>query len=230
MNFIKYIEELYISDKSVFAGTRFFQCYYPVSISIAQTCYDCFEVRHYITVSRKDRTQLLYGKGGVRLYLSDADILEMLLSNTEDSKRKKIIKAFHSWLLENYNEKCTINLQGDQFEFPGIKYDAENTLYYSRDDIAICESHLFAFINLILAKDLAVTDIMDNDINYAVRTIKKYIILLQWYWYNIPQAETELHRIGYNTEKELLENFLPADKVKWANMNQKFENVTIAYD
>lgn len=230
MNFIERIEYMYSLDKINYAGTQFFQCYYPVSISIAQTCYDCFEVRHYISVSRKDRTQLLYGNGGVRLYLSDADILEMLLSTTEDSKRKKIIKAFYDWLFDNYKENCTVNLQGNLIEFAGIKYDAENTLYYSREDIVICESHLFAFINLILAKDLAVTDIMDNGINYAVRTIKKYIILLQWYWYNIPQAETELHRIGYNTEKELLENFLPADKVKWANMNQKFENVTIAYD
>ena len=96
----------------------------------------------------------------------------------------------------------------------------------------VSEWHLLALINLIISKDIAATNLAKEEDNgdkydFAIRTIKKYIVLLKWYGLQDSKAEEQLKSIGYDTTKTLSEAFA-YDKIKeWKGMDLRFQEITI---
>lgn len=229
-NYLATIEDIFEGYAQEHRENKNIVYYHDISIEILGDKIDCFESKHFIQIG-KHRTQFLYRFNDVRAYFTDVDILTMLLQAKETPKFQKIIEGLMKWL-KGVTEEAYVILDDKKYSFRSIIWNTDDVYFNTSKDIMVSEWHLLALINLIISKDIAATNLAKEEDNgdkydFAIRTIKKYIVLLKWYGLQDSKAEEQLKSIGYDTTKTLSEAFA-YDKIKeWKGMDLRFQEITI---
>lgn len=155
---------------------------------------DC-GVEYSFLIKKGEKTQFLIHDEGVRIYLSDLDILELLIDNSEnigDQTFKNII----SFLKDKINDKNfgkQFELIVDEFDQKKDEFDQKRYLLNgipsmgteiflnNKYDIQeFCLDNLLFLMNLILSKDIFSKELGDDETpEFLKRTAYKYIIILK---------------------------------------------------
>lgn len=166
-------------------------------------------------VRKNDFTKYLFVKNDVRVYFSDADILNMLLQIDDRNIMDDLLLGLKN-LFNGKGEEYIIFVNDVEYKGLGIPYIGCTQIFSNPQDIEIEFDDLFVLINLILAKDIASTPLWN--IQFVKRTIGKYLILLKWYYYKDKAAGEYLHRKGYFEKNTIYENFNTNEKREANNL------------
>lgn len=225
-NFIREIELDYQQSQSdLNLKYKRFIYFNAIKVLINTVENNSFIIKHYIDKNNQ-RTQYLYCRDGLRAYFSDVDVLLMLLQIEDVGKQEKILNALLKWLRKETGIGY-IEYKGIQYSFRSVHWCDNGLVFHTHKDIDVMEEDIIALINLIIAKDAAVTDIGNTGYDFAVRTVKKYLVLLRWYWYKDKNVENQLKSIGYRTADNLISNFCPELKSEWKEMDLKFQEIKV---
>lgn len=197
MNFIKDFDVVFqkekedlqkkFGDKSI-SGANF---YVYANSKVSNDC----GVEYSFLIRKGEKTQFLIQTEGVRIYLSDLDILELLIDNSEqigEQTLRKII-SFLKDKIKDKNFGTQFELIVDEFdqkkdEFDQKKYllngiplmGTEIFLNNKFDIKELSLGNLLSLMNLILSKDIFSKELgNDKTPEFLKRTAYKYIIILQ---------------------------------------------------
>ena len=225
-NFIRTIESDYSQLKAECNSSQGFIYLKPVKVVVNSVKNDSFTIKHYVVFKNNHRTQFLYCRNCVRVYFSDVDILQMLLQIEDAGKQGKILNALSQWLWKGSGEGY-IEYEETSYSFQTIDWCDNSLVFHTHKDIDVPEKDVIALINLIVAKDVAVTKIGNGMHDFAKRTINKYLALLKWYWFKDKSVYEQLKSISYRTEKDLISNFPPGRHKEWKDLDLRFQKIDV---
>ena len=225
-NLIRVIEQDYQLIKQKHSSSKNFIYINPVTVFLNLVENDSFKMKHYFDRKNNRRTQFLYCRNNLQAYFSDVDVLLMLLQIEDAEKQEQILNAFAKWLRED-TEEGYIEYNETRYSFRGINWCGNGFVFHTLKDIDVPEEDVICIINLIIAKDSAVTELGKGKHDFAKRTVKKYFALLKWYWFKDKNVEKMLKKIGYRTEVDLISNYDPASFSEWKKMDLRFQEIDI---
>lgn len=226
-NFIIAIQNAYDQYRSCNNTDNKLNYYGNVAIIVNDIDESCFEIKHYRELRTGDpRTQFLYCRNGVRIYFTDVDIIMMLLQIKNSEKRCQVLRVLSGWL-KGETEKGVLTIDNIDYSFPGLYWKSDDVQFENMQDILVPEKDLIALINLIIAKDIAATNIIKEKYIFAIRTVKKYYTLLKWYWFKDQHAKEQLDLIGYNSKTTLKNNYNYSKRRNYKKMDLAFQKVSI---
>ena len=189
-------------------NSKSYNYYCPISLRLNNIKHDYFECKHFILTNKEHRTQILYTKGGVRVYFSDVDIMETLLQIKEKETRQLIISTMINWINGEYDQ-AVFELNEKEYIFNALTLrNTKDIILNNKYDVELSIQNMIAIINAIISKDQACTCLYGGTINFAKRTLKKYCLLLQWHWSKNENIKNLLKSINYDINKSLRDNFM----------------------
>lgn len=160
---------------------------------------------------KQKKTKILFCQSNVKVYLSDADIINTIVS-LDNGTAKFLLNEFIDLYKGQYN-KFKFKIKNQIFEGQGIKYKDKdiNFLLYTDNNININE---FIFIlNMIFEKDRLASALAEKDL--LKYTLCKFIALIGYYKLKQGKYSTFLQKIKYPIEKNVNDVFnSPANIVR----------------
>ena len=129
------------------------------------------------------------------------------------------------WINGEY-EQAIFEFNGKEYIFNALALrKSPDIILRNKYDVDLSLQNMIAIINAIIAKDKACTCLYGGTVNFAVRTLKKYCLLLQWDWCKNESLKTLLESINYETNKSLRDNFM--DDKQRKNFGKACETVHV---
>lgn len=168
------------------------------------------EVSHgdkiYMFLIRKNKkTRFLVNENNVRVYLSDFDILELLIDNVQNYG-VEIIEEIIIFLNdkvktpssgEKYKIKISDEFSTKEYYITGMKLKDDDVYLRNKFDLQnFSLNSLIVLINLILSKDILSKELVEEAPSYLKRTAYKYIIILKLAVFKDKKVEEALRSRG----------------------------------
>lgn len=201
MNFIQYIDCLrneYISSNDIKNYNNF---YFYKNIKVVNK----YKIENDILILKRFKTAILIKckKSGIKLYLSDFDIINIIvkLINEHAEEGMNLISEMEK-LVWGEGSKITFEIEGEEkkFELNGIDFIDKNIKINTYADIDININEFILVMNLILEKERLSGD------EAAEGTLGKYILLSKYYsntYSNEVEIENILKDYGININESL---------------------------
>lgn len=226
-NFIEGVDELYRRklDAIGVSGKGVYTAYWPIEVNQGS-----YNSPNY-TIKKSKTTDFIYTKNEVKVYFTDAEILDMLIrSNNKSAVTRVVIE-----LMEFYTDKNTIEVEikvngSLSYIMSGIEI-IEADPVMSIKDVTISFEDIITLLNLIMAKEYSVYLVNGNGKYKA--TIAKYVSILSWYVLEDDKAGEYLKSIGYSIDKNVIDNYSGRNSYidlesAFNNSVKKFESFLIA--
>lgn len=215
MNFIGYLDNLLDQEKEKvktrFGDNSIDNDYFSIDRNL--------EVSHgdeiYMFLIRKnEKTRFLVNENNVRVYLSDFDILELLIDNVQNYGIE-IIEEIIVFLNEKvktpssgerYKIKLSDEFSTEEYYITGMKLKDGDVYLRNKFDLQnFSLNSLIVLINLILSKDILSKELLEEAPSYLKRTAYKYIIILKLAVFEDKKVEEALRSRGFSNpnSKEL---------------------------
>lgn len=215
MNFIRDLDNLLDQEKKKvkmrFGDNSIDNDYFSIDRNL--------EVSHgdkiYMFLIRKnEKTRFLVNENNVRVYLSDFDILELLIDNVQNYGFEIIgeiivflndkVKTPSSG--EKYKIKLSDGILTEEYYITGMKLKDDDVYLRNKFDLKnFSLNSLIVLINLILSKDILSKELLEEAPSYLKRTSYKYIIILKLAVFEDKKVEEALRSRGVSNpnSKEL---------------------------
>ncbi|MCM3667914.1 hypothetical protein M3181_02720 [Mesobacillus maritimus] len=201
IEWINYLDTLYTSN-SVNRNNQLFYYYPNLEINIESDNIDL------IYRKQEKKTQFLFGDlFGRRVYLSDIDIINLIVKSNE-KVYSVICDILRLYIKDPQGEDVIFKINGQNFYYKSIvseNYD-QNKLEILRKecfetsaDLSIKYIDLVTLMSLIINKEFLVDVFREN--NRILRQSKKFLILSNFYREQL--FHEELQRLGYDTSKKI---------------------------
>lgn len=233
MNFIKDLDFLLNQEKEKvktrFGDNSIDNDYFSIDRNL--------EVSHgdkvYMFLIRKnEKTRFLVNENNVRVYLSDFDILELLIDNVQNYGIE-IIEEIIIFLNdkvktpssgERYKIKISDEFSTEEHYITGMKLKDDDVYLRNKFDLQnFSLNSLIVLINLILSKDILSKELAEEAPSYLKRTAYKYIIILKLAVFEDKKVEEALRSRGLSNPN--------SKKLRWKSIlhykneeGQKFFN------
>lgn len=202
-------------------NAKIYSLYYPIIFEYAGG------VNRNFVIKKNEFTKYLYVRNGARVYFSDADVMNMILSLEKTSTVTELISAFKD-LYRGNGVRHILYLNDMEYACRGLPIINDSQVLMNLQDIDMPFIDLWTLINLILTKDMYSNPLWPGKADFLKHTLVKYISLLQYYYFDNNIAKEYLNKVGYNTEGTLLDNFNSSSKTnennKCFNEFEMFEN------
>jgi len=171
-------------------------------------------------IKKQDKAKLLFIVGRQRIYLSDLQIINTILSMDNDTI---------SWFIKNFASLYDNNLYKVQFKIDGDIYDGcgierfpkkKNLLLFT--DSVIDINDFIVLLNFIFLKD-RLWESMSGEDGFSKRTLCKYISLIDYYSTKSNRSKSFLKDIGYP-----IENSYPTDNKHIKELFKEIEKFDIS--
>lgn len=208
MNFIKNLDFLLNQEKEKvktrFGDNSIDNDYFSIDRNL--------EVSHgdkvYMFLIRKnEKTRFLVNENNVRVYLSDFDILELLIDNVQNYGIE-IIEEIIIFLNdkvktpssgERYKIKISDEFSTEEHYITGMKLKDDDVYLSNKFDLQnFSLNSLIVLINLILSKDILSKELAEEAPSYLKRTAYKYIIILKLAVFEDKKVEEALRSRGFS--------------------------------
>lgn len=138
---------------------------------------------NFILRKEKNKTRVLYVKNNVRVRFTDNDILEMILEINDKDVVSRLLDILK--LIYNSKEYDTTSMKvgNKKYIIPLLPEINCCQMLKNRKDVDISFEDIYVLINLIIAKDIASTNVI-NKMDYLKRTLAKYILVIGRYYFN----------------------------------------------
>jgi hypothetical protein len=225
MNFLSEIDKVYAKAKNSDLHSKNYYHYMDINIKNSQShnsflCLKQNKVK-YLIIEEIDN---------IKLYLSDADIID-IISKMESDLFDILLDSF----FELYNGNCeefVFQIIDKEYKSSGLKFRTEvkskfNTQIETKADFPITFEDLIHLLNLILAKEIYSMNMFDPGFNRLKRLLAKYIALSNYYRnYNNDEYKKYLDTIGYDTK---LENVFAvyANEYRQKKIDNKFNKTEV---
>lgn len=157
------------------------------------------------TNPKHSKTRILYIKDGVRVRFTDMDVLEMILEIEDRDVVKKIVDILKLLYSRNYN--TTIMKMGDyEYTIPLLPEVTYEKTFSNRKDIEITFEDLYVLINLIVAKDIASTEVIERK-DFLKRTLTKYILIIGRYYLGGEEEKAYFERFSIDYSGDIYVDF-----------------------
>ena len=233
MNFIKDLDFLLDQEKKKvktrFGDNSIDNDYFSIDRNL--------EVSHgdkvYMFLIRKnEKTRFLVNENNVRVYLSDFDILELLIDNVQNYGIE-IIEEIIIFLNdkvktpssgERYKIKISDEFSTEEHYITGMKLKDDDVYLRNKFDLQnFSLNSLIVLINLILSKDILSKELAEGAPSYLKKTAYKYIIILKLAVFEDKQVVDALRSRGFSNPN--------SKKLRWKSIlhykneeGQKFFN------
>ncbi len=207
MNFIKDLDFLLDQEKKKvktrFGDNSIDNDYFSIDRNL--------EVSHgdkvYMFLIRKnEKTRFLVNENNVRVYLSDFDILELLIDNVQNYGIE-IIEEIIIFLNdkvktpssgERYKIKISDEFSTKEHYITGMKLKDDDVYLRNKFDLQnFSLNSLIVLINLILSKDILSKELAEEAPSYLKKTAYKYIIILKLAVFEDKKVEEALRSRGF---------------------------------
>ena len=165
-------------------------------------------------IRKNEKTRFLVNENNVRVYLSDFDILELLIDNVQNYGFEIIgeiivflndkVKTPSSG--EKYKIKLSDGILTEEYYITGMKLKDDDVYLRNKFDLKnFSLNSLIVLINLILSKDILSKELLEEAPSYLKRTAYKYIIILKLAVFEDKKVEEALRSRGVSNpnSKEL---------------------------
>ena len=172
--------------------------------------------KYKFLIRKNERTRFYINDNNVRVYLSDFDILELLIDNFSDNGNEIIneiidflkSKVEDSTIGERYGIKIfdESSMSTKEYFMTGMKLKDEDVDLHNKFDLQnLSLNYLKVLISLILAKDILSKELLEEAPSYLKRTAYKYIIILKLAVFEDKKVEGVLRSRGVSNpnSKEL---------------------------
>ncbi|MBN1061399.1 hypothetical protein DVV95_06135 [Clostridium botulinum] len=220
MNFLEVLDKMYEENRienripTKNKEYRYYEEIKPLDFA-SEIRFECLKIR--------EKTKILVCFNSSKIYLSDLDLLNIMLEMNIDE-----INWFIDNFIKVYNEEGVLfrfKINNEEFQGEGLPYkDGDNIVnIYSDNKMGIND---FIFIlNLIIIKDYLGTEQLkekNKEKNLLKTTLCKYISLLKFYGLNSEEIKEILREAEYPIDKRINEVFSSYEKLR--NINKIFEN------
>lgn len=215
MNFIRDLDNLLDQEKKKvkmrFGDNSIDNDYFSIDRNLEVSHWD----KIYMFLIRKnEKTRFLVNENNVRVYLSDFDILELLIDNVQNYGFEIIgeiivflndkVKTPSSG--EKYKIKLSDGILTEEYYITGMKLKDDDVYLRNKFDLKnFSLNSLIVLINLILSKDILSKELLEEAPSYLKRTAYKYIIILKLAVFEDKKVEEALRSRGVSNpnSKEL---------------------------
>lgn len=172
--------------------------------------------KYKFLIRKNEKTRFYINDNNVRVYLSDFDILELLIDNFSDNGNEIIneiidflkSKVEDSTIGERYGIKIfdESSMSTKEYFMTGMKLKDEDIDLHNKFDLQnLSLNYLKVLISLILAKDILSKELLEEAPSYLKRTAYKYIIILKLAVFEDKKVEGVLRSRGVSNpnSKEL---------------------------
>ncbi len=212
MNFLEYIDAVYSETRknlNISSENDEFSCFIPIKpLRYSTKC--------EFLIKKQKHSKLFVVIGTQRVYLSDINIIKVVLS-LDDDKIRWFIEQFCNLYVKN-NDSFLFEVNGKKFKGTGIEFYSEKLDIILHSDSIISVNDFIFIVNFVLSKD-SLWGEMKKLSNFRKLTLCKYISLLEYYAFKSKEAETFLKNIGYPINKNV-----PTDN---RNISNLFNNDNI---
>jgi|GEM_PF-1320893 len=224
MHFLEYLDKQYINYKEANGIPKMNKQYRYYEEVIPENTNDNDQKFEMLKIG--DKSKILICFKSLRVYLSDLDILNIILKLPEDEI---------NWFINEFVNIC--NKQYTSFEFEisnkkfrgiGLPYKESTTKIRIQCDNEVSINSIIFIVNIILTKDLLGTLKLRRSNNEIKKnkdllktTIYKYISLLKYYYFKDENIASYLKNIEYPIDEELDNVFCSYEKTK--KINRLFE-------
>lgn len=202
-NFIFDLDQLYIKEKiesGISEKDKKYILFRPIVIEQDGIVNSLYVIR------KQEFTKYLYCKNGVRVYFTDADILEMLLQLENAETVDEIIRGLIA-IYNNGGEQFSFIIDGKKYEAIGLPVIKNNQILKNNQDVDISFEDLLFLVNIILAKDKASIKLWKGEPDFQRQTIVKYVVLLKYYYYGDDNSKNYLQQKGYDINSKIHQNY-----------------------
>jgi hypothetical protein len=194
--FLEYIDDLYLKACKEFDIPREtkvpFKCFVPIEPQNG-------DVASGFLILKQEKSKLLILDGKQRVYLSDIQIVDTIISMEKEDQR-----WFLSQFVKIYKgefSSFSFKIQSETFEGKGMcRYPHKKSLKLFTDSCIDINDFIF-LINFVVYKDLCWGEKIEAP-DFYKRTLCKYITLIDYYSLNNIRSKPFLKNIGYPLEKK----------------------------
>ncbi|WP_419393436.1 hypothetical protein [Cytobacillus praedii] len=227
MNFLIEIDKEYAKAKNSDQHYKFYYHYLDINIKNSQS-------HNSFLCLKQDKVKFLIIEeiDNIKLYLSDADIID-IITKLEEKSFNILINSFFELYNEN-NAEFVFQINGQEYKTFGLKFDSKdkyvfNTQIETKADFPISFEDLINLLNLIFAKEIHSMNLFDPGFHRLKRQLAKYIALSNYYRdYNNNKFKHYLENIGYNIQKDNVFSVYN-NEYKQKNIDEKF-NITEVFE
>lgn len=163
--------------------------------------------KYNFLIRKNEKTRFLINENNVKVYLSDFDILELLIDNFSEHSNEiinEIIdflnrKVKDPTIGEKYDIKIfdEPSMSSKEYYITGMKLKDDDVYLRNKFDLQIFSlNSLIVLINLILSKDILSKELLEEAPSYLKRTAYKYIIILKLAVFGDKEVEKALRNGG----------------------------------
>lgn len=167
----------------------------------------CGTEKYKFLIRKNEKTRFYINENNVRVYLSDFDILELLIDNFSEHSNEiinEIINFLNSKVKDpTIGEKYDIkifdehSMSSKEYYITGMKLKDDDVYLRNKFDLQIFSlNSLIVLINLILSKDILSKELLEEAPSYLKRTAYKYIIILKLAVFGDKEVEKALRSGG----------------------------------
>lgn len=157
------------------------------------------------TNPRNSKTRILYVKDDVRVRFSDNDILEMIMSIEEKHIVQNMLQVFKEVYSGKY-DTLLMRMGEEEYLIPALPIINFDKTLENRKDISISFDDLYVLINLIIAKDIASTEVIGK-MDYLKRTLSKYILVIGCYYFGGKAEKDCFQQMGIDFSGDFYTDF-----------------------
>lgn len=168
--------------------------------------------KYKFLIRKNEKTRFYINENNVRVYLSDYDILELLIDNFSENGNEIIneiidflkSKVEDSTIGERYGIKIfdESSMSMKEYFMTGMKLKYEDVDLHNKFDLQNLKlNSLIVLINLILSKDILSKELTENVPSYLKKTAYKYIIILKLVVFKDTKVEEALFSRGLSNPK-----------------------------
>lgn len=227
VNFLQFLDVEYENDKkknnvpTENKEYRYYEEIIPINFFRAQK-FQCLKINK--------KSKILICFNNLKVYLSDVDILKIILK-MEEEQINWFIDNFIKVYNESYEEFEFI-IGKEKFKGIGLPYqNTEKSIYIHTDNEINIDSFIF-ILNFIISKDYLATlrlqesnNDKKNKKNLMKATLCKYISLLKFYYFGDKGIEEFLEGLGYPISENIDNVFSSYRKTK--KISQLFNNFNV---
>ena len=168
--------------------------------------------KYKFLIRKNEKTRFYINESNVRVYLSDYDILELLIDNFSENGNEIIneiidflkSKVEDSTIGERYGIKIfdESSMSMKEYFMTGMKLKDEDVDLHNKFDLQNLKlNSLIVLINLILSKDILSKELTENVPSYLKKTAYKYIIILKLVVFKDTKVKEALFSRGLSNPK-----------------------------
>lgn len=196
MEFLKKLDHIYAEALKTYGiqnNLSSFSCFIPISpIQCKTTC--------QFLLKKQDKTKLLLISGKQRIYISDIQIINIILA-MDFSMVEWFLQQFISLYCEENKQIIRFSINDETFEGHGIRCYPQQKRITLFSDTTIDINDLVFVINFIFCKDQC-WETISGIKNFSKDTLCKYLVMIDYYAKKTSASEVFLKANGYPIDSE----------------------------